>query len=411
MTPFRTLRVAVTLLLVTLTVARANEPPDAVDDIYQVTAGRTLAIDPPGVLANDTDPNGDPLTIFVVQEPLPGSEFQWLPDGSFEYKPPDGFIGVDSFVYRATDGAAESLSAAVTLDVVDSGPVQVFLDEALYLAGLAARGLVPVQQNFEDEAIWGAVRTTIAGGAQTAPLIDNLGVTWESLYAETDVTTSEGAARTGLWGFYASPHGNFDAGPQCDVPRACGDGFRGTGHDLMFGVGAWLDTNTPFAKVELSVDGVVIDDLIIGTQPAFLGVLVEQGFHTFDFLEVEGVRSDAKLIFTDDVTVAMSVPPPGPFVALTGACPGPAGLLLSGFTPGGAVALAGSRFVGATLIPTGPCAGRSLGLAAPWLLATPTASPAGTVSLDRVLPPAACGWFLQAVDLGTCEIASPMRVP
>ena len=48
-------------------------------------------------------------------------------DGSFSYSPNPGFIGTDTFAYKATDGSAESGEATVTITVapVNHAPVAV----------------------------------------------------------------------------------------------------------------------------------------------------------------------------------------------------------------------------------------------------------------------------------------------
>src|SRR5204863_104554 len=47
---------------VTITVTPVNDPPAASNDGYGVTAGATLNVATPGVLANDSDVEGSPLT-------------------------------------------------------------------------------------------------------------------------------------------------------------------------------------------------------------------------------------------------------------------------------------------------------------------------------------------------------------
>jgi hypothetical protein len=71
---------------------------------------------PAGVLANDTDADGDALTAILVSPPQQGT-LQLASDGSFVYSPSAGFVGEDSFTYRATDGLAASNVAAVTITV------------------------------------------------------------------------------------------------------------------------------------------------------------------------------------------------------------------------------------------------------------------------------------------------------
>ena len=49
--------------------AAPNSPPVANDDSYQVVGGATLSPAAPGVLGNDTDPDGDPLTAQLGRRP------------------------------------------------------------------------------------------------------------------------------------------------------------------------------------------------------------------------------------------------------------------------------------------------------------------------------------------------------
>jgi VCBS repeat-containing protein len=55
------------------------------------------------VLANDADPNDDPLTAVEVTGPAHGT-LNLDPDGSFTYTPNAGFSGTVTFVYEASDG-------------------------------------------------------------------------------------------------------------------------------------------------------------------------------------------------------------------------------------------------------------------------------------------------------------------
>ena len=89
---------------VQLTVLAVNDAPSAVADDYAVAEDGELAEDAPGVLDNDTDADGDPLTAELVSGPADGT-LTLQPDGSFVYRPDPDFTGTDSFTYRACDDA------------------------------------------------------------------------------------------------------------------------------------------------------------------------------------------------------------------------------------------------------------------------------------------------------------------
>ena len=109
---------------VTITVAPPQETPppvntrpEAVNDSYAMDGGASMSIAADlGVLANDTDAEGNALTAEIFAEPLHGA-VDLATDGSFSYTPDDGYSGLDSFLYRATDGELMSALAAVTIQI------------------------------------------------------------------------------------------------------------------------------------------------------------------------------------------------------------------------------------------------------------------------------------------------------
>ncbi len=94
-----------------------NQEPMAQDDSYSVPADTTLVVDAPGVLVNDSDPNGDPISALWYGGPAYGTLDYLNLDGSFMYVPNPGYEGDDSFSYTAVDGALESNIATVTVTV------------------------------------------------------------------------------------------------------------------------------------------------------------------------------------------------------------------------------------------------------------------------------------------------------
>ncbi|MDP3850154.1 MAG: Ig-like domain-containing protein, partial [Luteolibacter sp.] len=97
----------------------ANTLPVSVADSYVAEIDLPLVIAAgEGVLVNDTDADVDPLSAGLVDSPAHGG-VTLNPDGSFTYTPDSGYLGTDSFTYRANDGLADSLSAAtVSLNVI-----------------------------------------------------------------------------------------------------------------------------------------------------------------------------------------------------------------------------------------------------------------------------------------------------
>ena len=106
---------------VSLTVTATNSAPVAVADSYSTPKNTTLVVAAPGVLANDTDADGNPLTAAVVANVAHGT-LTLGANGSISYVPTAGYSGPDSFTYRANDGTVNSNTATVSLTV--SAPVQ-----------------------------------------------------------------------------------------------------------------------------------------------------------------------------------------------------------------------------------------------------------------------------------------------
>ncbi len=99
-----------------LTPASGNTPPVATGDSYSTSEDTPLTVAAPGVLANDTDADGDLLTAALVSGPAHGS-LTFGSDGSFTYTPNSNYSGPDSFSYQANDNSANSNSAIVNINV------------------------------------------------------------------------------------------------------------------------------------------------------------------------------------------------------------------------------------------------------------------------------------------------------
>ena len=118
---------------VTLTVTAVNDAPVAANDSYSTAENTALTVATPGVLGNDTDVDGNPLTAVKVTDPANGA-VTVNADGSFTYTPNLNFNGADSFTYKANDGTADSNVATVTLTVtaVNDAPTATIIGPAPY---------------------------------------------------------------------------------------------------------------------------------------------------------------------------------------------------------------------------------------------------------------------------------------
>ncbi len=93
-----------------------NAIPNAVTDTYAVSSGSSLTVGGAGVLANDSDTDGDALSAIIASQARHGT-VSLSATGAFTYAPAPGFIGLDRFSYRATDAAASSRETEVRIQV------------------------------------------------------------------------------------------------------------------------------------------------------------------------------------------------------------------------------------------------------------------------------------------------------
>ena len=98
-----------------------NQAPVARPDTFHVPPGGTLVVVAPGILANDSDEDGDPLVALLETAPAHGAISGSDIDGGFTYTPEPGFVGTDEFTYRAVEdigsGSRESAPAKVVIVV------------------------------------------------------------------------------------------------------------------------------------------------------------------------------------------------------------------------------------------------------------------------------------------------------
>lgn len=95
---------------------RTFTAPVAEADAYMLNEDALLTIAAPGVLANDSDADRDPISALLVSGPEHGA-LTLYPDGSFTYTPAANFFGADSFTYRLSDGAMMSPPVVVSLTI------------------------------------------------------------------------------------------------------------------------------------------------------------------------------------------------------------------------------------------------------------------------------------------------------
>lgn len=149
---------------VTITVTAGGSVPTAVNDAYATAFNTQLVVAAPGVLGNDNSNGGGAMTAGLNTNVANGV-LALNPNGGFTYTPNSGFIGNDSFTYRATNSVGPSNVATVTI-TVQAAAAPTTVNDA-YSTPFETTLLVPVPGVLIND-------NTNGGGAMTAQLVSNV---------------------------------------------------------------------------------------------------------------------------------------------------------------------------------------------------------------------------------------------
>ncbi len=224
---------------ITVTVTGVNDRPDAADDAYGTDEDTVLTVAAPGVLANDSDGEGDALTVDQVDgsagnvgrafSSARGATVSVNADGSLSYDPSGRLDALrageevrDTVTYRVSDGNGGTDTATITVTVrgVNDRPVAAgdsySTDEDTVLT-VAAPGVLANDRDAEGDAL--AVSQVDGSGA-------NVGTTFRAASGALVTVGADGALRY-------DPNGRFDslrAGQRVDdtVTYQVSDGNGGT---------------------------------------------------------------------------------------------------------------------------------------------------------------------------------------
>ncbi len=104
---------------VTAVFTEEDHPVDAVDDPYSTAEDMPLNVPVPGVMTNDSAPDGGESVVLVSD--VSHGTLSLNPNGSFTYIPDPQFNGTDSFDYELSDGDGDTDEATVTIEVAAGG--------------------------------------------------------------------------------------------------------------------------------------------------------------------------------------------------------------------------------------------------------------------------------------------------
>jgi len=216
---------------VTITVLSINDPPVAVDDAFATPEDTQLVIAAPGVLANDTDPDGPmPVAALLTVSPASGTLSLNL-DGSFTYTPNANFSGVDSFRYRARDATnLQSVNTAlVTITVTPVNDAPVALNDAFSTPEdtqlvIAAPGILGNDSDIDGPLpLTSILVSTTTNGSLVLNANGSFTYTPNSNYFGPDAFTYR--ARDGASAVSNIATVSINVGPVNDLPVAVNDAF------------------------------------------------------------------------------------------------------------------------------------------------------------------------------------------
>jgi hypothetical protein len=189
----------------TLTVGDANEPPVAADDAATTDEDEAVTID---VLANDTDADGDDLTVTDVSAPGDGAA-EIDGDGTITYTPAADFAGTDTFTYTVSDGNGGTDEATVTVTVtpVNDAPTAATITEPEDGAAITLSGdpETPVTvawtaaEDAEGDALLYRWEAVLAGGDFADPLlsVETEATSFETTYGALDAALAAAGVEAG----------------------------------------------------------------------------------------------------------------------------------------------------------------------------------------------------------------------
>ena len=253
---------------VAVTVSGLAEAPSLVanDDSHAVTADTILAVDAPGVLANDEDADGDELTVttFDAVSAL-GATVAVAADGSFTYDPTaaeqlqalaEGDLVEDTFTYSVSDGSDDDALATVRVMVTGGAPLNaapVAVDDGYEAAndnvlGFEAPGVLANDEDADGDELTVTSFDAVSALGATVAVASDGSFTYDPTAAEELQALAEGDLVEDTFTYSVSDGSGDDAlatvrvmvtgaAPLNAAPVAVDDGYEAA-NDSVLGIEA-----------------------------------------------------------------------------------------------------------------------------------------------------------------------------
>ncbi|MGL5083692.1 MAG: Ig-like domain-containing protein, partial [Microcoleaceae cyanobacterium] len=242
-----------------------NAPPVANDDRVTTLVDAPVTI---GALSNDSDPDGDPLTISQFDANSVNGGTVVIDGDQFIYTPPAGFTGTDTFTYQISDGNGGFDTATVTITINAAiAPIPPDCPEcpeppspdpiSIAISPVPPTEILPLRPDASTNTIEGTEAGDILQGTEDADQIDGLGGNDILLAEAGNDTILSGTGNDGSLGsagddlIYGDPGNDFLKGD--------------AGNDTLIGgiTGGPADARDPDPDLIQADDG---DDLLAGAR-------------------------------------------------------------------------------------------------------------------------------------------------
>ncbi|WP_348541120.1 tandem-95 repeat protein [Thalassococcus arenae] len=165
---------------VEITVVPLNDPPRAADDQFEIVEDAVLVIDPALLLANDTDPNGDTLTVSGLERFPTHGKVAFDEAGQIVFTPSPDYNGLAGFAYEISDGEGGFDQGYVTISILPQNDGPILFDDIVFGLEDTALSVIPGEAFGNDIDLDGDV--LFFSGARVLGQVD-----WERDAAPVDL--------------------------------------------------------------------------------------------------------------------------------------------------------------------------------------------------------------------------------